>query len=404
MTDQLQDGIYFRKDERPPPCYRLVLLNATVGATAAAVHHALAATIEMLSRLPDGQVRELLGQGDRDAEKTRELFKEFEALIGFGRRLFDDHVHEPALTASSLPEFLAYLSCDQVSPELRWAEGAEEENRGEADVVLQLTGHNEAAVNRAAVELWKLIVDEGLPLEVVASFTGFQRGDGRGWLEFHDGVSNIQSSQRLIALEAPPDPPWMTGGTYMAFLRFSVDLATWRSLTRAEQELIVGRNKLSGSPLLATKRDETGGIVPVSAQPRTEDSSDAEVEDYSDPPQTTDPIIEASHLHRANQNRASPFAPAGLRIFRQGYDFLEGFGPEGPSLGLNFVSFQADLATLQHVLHLPGWLGDVNFGGPSKPGAGDPPSPALIELLAGGLYAVPPMAEPFPGAELLAGR
>lgn len=65
------------------------------------------------------------------------------------------------------------------------------------------------------------------------------------------------------------------------------------------------------------------------------------------------------------------------------------------------MSFQSDLRTLHHVLHLPGWLGDVNFGGPMDPQAGDPPSPALLALLASGLYAVLPTAEPFPCAALL---
>ena len=79
-------------------------------------------------------------------------------------------------------------------------------------------------------------------------------------------------------------------------------------------------------------------------------------------------------------------------------------GPDGPELGVNFVSFQSDLQTLQHVLHLPGWLADVNFGGPAAPRPGDPPSPRLISLLAGGLYAVPPRGRPFPGADLFAAR
>ena len=125
------------------------------------------------------------------------------------------------------------------------------------------------------------------------------------------------------------------------------------------------------------RRDARGRACPV-AGPRA---------DRLDPPQTGDALLEASHVHRANQNRASPDAPAALRIFRQGYDFLDAIGPDGPELGLNFISFQSDLQTLQHVLHLPGWLADVNFGGPAAPRPGDPPSPSLIGLIAGGFYA-----------------
>ena len=101
--------------------------------------------------------------------------------------------------------------------------------------------------------------------------------------------------------------------------------------------------------------------------------------------------MEASHIHRVNQNRASPYAPGGLRMFRQGYDFLEHLGPAGPRLGLNFVSFQRSLAILAHVMHLPGWLGDADFGGDEPP---------FTSVLAGGLYAVPPVESPFPGAGL----
>ena len=101
----------------------------------------------------------------------------------------------------------------------------------------------------------KLIADERLPLRVSASFGGFGRHDGRGWLDFHDGVSNLDANQRLTALEARGDPAWMEGGAYMAFLRLSIDLALWRSLERREQELLIGRDKLSGAAITRVERD-----------------------------------------------------------------------------------------------------------------------------------------------------
>jgi Dyp-type peroxidase family len=400
--DQLQPGIFFRPKQKPPPCWRLLLLDVDLRASPADARAALASIARMLAALRTGMIRELDGQPPRDVAATECTFRDLTALFGFGRRFFDNAIHEPPLTQEARPQFLAYLADgDGAFPELPWA--MNEGLTGEADVAFQLTGHVEAAVSRAVVEVWKLIEEEGLPLAVTASFAGFGRPDGRGWLEFHDGVSNIESSQRLKALEAAGDPGWMAGGTYMAFLRLRVDLRLWRALDRGDQELIVGRDKLTGAPLIGTCRDESGGAAPVAASPLTADAPDADVADYHDPPQATDPLIEASHTHRANQNRASPHAPAGFRIFRQGYDYLDQIGPDGPELGLNFVSFQADLGALHQLLHLPGWLGDVNFGGPTKPGPGDPPSPALLSLVAGGLYAVPVRAEPFPGAGLFAG-
>lgn len=402
-TDRIQPGIYFRPREQPPGCWRLLLLNFNRRTKRTAAVAALSMITKLLAGLSSGRVPELEGQPKKGVEATRNTFAELTWMWGFGRRLFDEDKHDPSLTRAQRPHFLAYLPVKgDPFPALAWDKTAE--RCGEADVALQLAGNVQAAVNRAAVEVWKLIEDETLPLTTVASFDGFGRPDGRGWLEFHDGVSNIESSQRLSALEACGDPKWMEGGTYLAFLRCRVDLRAWRTLDRAAQEILVGRDKLTGSPLVGVTRDARGRARPVAAPPLAAEPSDRELADYHDPPQTTDSLIEASHVHRANQNRASPRAPAAWRMFRQGYDFLDSIGPDGPQLGLNFVSFQADLEALQHVMHLPGWLADVNFGGPARQRRGDPTAPRLITLLAGGLYAVPPRRRPFPGAQLFDAR
>jgi len=387
-ADRIQEGVFFRRDERPAPCWRLLLLRVLPGAAPADVRAGIGEVLRMLVALRAGKVRELREQPAAGVHATRETFDRFAVLAGYGRSFFDETRHDPPLTTRARPDFLAYLSG---FPSIPWAGGATPS--AEADLALQLTGTTAAAVNRAAVEVWKLIDERGLPLEAAVSYDGFGRPDGRGWLEFHDGIGNMPSSQRIGAIAARPDPGWMGGGTYMAFLRLRVDLRAWGALDRADQELVVGRDKLTGNPLVAVRRGARGRARPV--------VGDA---DRFDPPETGDPLLESSHVHRANQNRGSSDAPAALRIFRQGYDFLEAIGPDGPELGLNFVSFQSDLQTLQHIMHLPGWLADVNFGGPAEPEPGDPPSPPLITLLAGGLYAAPPRARPFPGAGLFDGR
>lgn len=389
--DRIQPGIYFRRGERPPLCWRMLLLDVERGTPPKDARDAIALVLRMFAGLRAGRVRELEGQPRAGAAATRATFANQSVLVGYGRSLWD---HDPALTRRSRPDYLAYLSKLPAIARTRVS------GRAEADVAFQITGSDVAAAARAAVEVWKLIEDEALPLRPVASFDGFGRADGRGWLEFHDGVGNLGPSERLAALAARGDPRWMAGGTYMAYMRFQVDLATWRSLDCAEQELVIGRDKLTGNPLVGVTRDRQGRARPVAGPPPPVRMTPTQRAAYADPAETTDPVLESSHTHRANQNRASPDAPAALRIYRQGYEFLESLGPDGPRLGLNFVSFQSDLGTIQHLLHLPGWFGDVNFGGPSDPGPGDPPSPKLLSLAAGGLYAVPPRARPFPGAIL----
>jgi deferrochelatase/peroxidase EfeB len=403
-TGHLQEGIYIERGKPPPAAWRTLFLDIADGTAPAAAREAIAAVMRMLAELKAGRARDLAAE--RPEEDAGVVPADsFTVLIGYGASLFDPGRHDPPLTAAARPRHLVSLrQAGEAFPNLPWREGAAQSGNhdGEADLLLQFTAASEQAAARAAVEVAKLIEDDGLPLRTAGSHSGFQRDDGRSWIGFHDGVTNIEPSQRLAAITCPGDPGWNQGGTYLAFLRLQVDLRLWRGIGRAEQEAIVGRDKLSGWPLGAIERTEDGlRPRPIGSGPLSEASDWRERDAYFNPPETTDPLVEASHIHRANQARAAGGTPAGERIFRQGYEYLEGIGPDGPRLGLNFVSFQSDLQHLKQVLGLSGWLGDVNFGGPSNPGAGDPKPPALLSLVAGGFYAVPPRHDPFPGAALL---
>jgi Dyp-type peroxidase family len=396
MSHRLQRGVHFEQGARPKPCYRLLLLDVPPAATGDEVAAAVDCVVGMLAELAAGRMRGLQGQPAEDAAAAARQFKGLDYLVAYGRRLFDAAIHDPPLTRKERPAFLSYLQSDRAAfPALPWAADASD---GQSDLALQFTAHTDAAVNCAAVEVWKLIEDQTLPLRVRTILDGFGRPDRRGWLNFHDGISNLDSSQRLHAIRAAADPPWMEGGTYMAFLRLAVDLKIWHALPRAKQELLVGRDKLSGAPLIAVEEDNHGNPIPIAApvsdHPRAEEQAN-----WRDPPQTTDPRLEQAHIHRANQSRASPEAAGALRIFRQGYDFLDGFEANRPRLGLQFVSFQSDLRALQQLLHFSGWLGNSNFGGAATGNRDDAPTP-FVALVSGGLYAAPPQHQPFPGATL----
>ena len=157
----------------------------------------------------------------------------------------------------------------------------------------------------------------------------------------------MASDIRHQAVEALPDgdAPWMDGGTYMAFLRITVDLAQWPALPRTSQEAIVGRDKLTGAPLesvlqradgslevmLTAGCPFNGGLGPAGADPQ----------DCIDPLAAGgEPIVAASHIHRSNLRRLNdPGQDAGNRIFRQGYEFLEMNAGKRIEAGLNFVGF-----------------------------------------------------------------
>ena len=133
------------------------------------------------------------------------------------------------------------------------------------DIVVQFIANSQLAVYRAIVETWKKLRHNSLskhPLIFSKFFTGFQRDDGRSWLGFHDGVSNMRPGKErrnVIAIhkennELLPRDFWTENGTYMAFLRIEIDLDIWDSINRSKQELIIGREKLHGRPLIGVDK------------------------------------------------------------------------------------------------------------------------------------------------------
>jgi Dyp-type peroxidase family len=396
---RLQDGIYFRKYQRPSPYYRLLLLNVKAGATSGQARAAIAAVWEMVQGLRRGVVQEL--RPTRDADPAILVpAGDLTCLLGFGVRLFD---HDPTLTPHGVrPAELIHLGYngDQPFPSLLWVEEAERRS-GEADLALQFIAETELAVNRAVVEVCMLINDKDnpLPLDIVTFYNGFNRDDRRSWIGFQDGISNIEPSQRRTAIEvALNNPVWMAGGTYMAFLRLAIDLAKWRGLSREHQEILVGRDKLTGYPLeKVTRLGQAPVPVPVAGCPMFSNPPPQYIN--PPPPPVTESLLRTSHIHRANPNRNIADSDEDNRIFRQGYEFLESVTDGGLRVGLNFVSYQRSLNRLTNILNIPGWLGNVNFGGPVSPQLGEPRPISFLSIIAGGFYAVPPKADPTQGEE-----
>lgn len=403
LPKSLQDGIYLQPSVPAPAAWRAVFLDVDSGMPAPEVRQAVSEIWTMLGELREGVVRELAGGDPGDAPVRTVPEETFDGLLGYGASFWSD-AHRPPLTAAERPAHLTRLRRDGPAfPHLPWPGDRVPEASGEADLLLQFTGQSEQAVDRAAVEVWKLIEDEDLPLKIISSYDGFQRDDNRSWIGFHDGVNNVEPSQRPAVVLCPGDPKWNRGGTYLAFLRIEISLPKWRALDQAEQEVLVGREKLTGCPLESAGFEDGRLITRAIPDRPTPDSPDWRArERYFNPPETADRLIEASHTHRANQNRVAGSTRAGHRIFRQGYEYLEGFVAGDPRLGLNFVSFQNDLFHFHQILGLGDWLGDVNFGGPAAPKPGEPNPAPFLALQVGGLYAIPPRREPFPGADLFA--
>ena len=140
---------------------------------------------------------------------------------------------------------------------LQYAEDIKK-NLATEDFAVQFISDTQLSVLRPIIETWKYLHDmpddttmHTKPLLFTSFYTGFQRDDYRSWLDFHDGVSNLRSgSERrgVIAIKpsAIPEDQWIENGTYLAFMRLGIDLRIWKKISRSQQEIAVGRDKLSG--------------------------------------------------------------------------------------------------------------------------------------------------------------
>lgn len=400
--EKLQEGIYWQSGATPPAHLRILFLNFGTTVTAEEADQALTLIWSLYERLKNGKVCDLAVERE-DEPDFSVPHGNLRAMLGFGVRLFDRRSHlNNWIDFDQRPGSLGGRlrgGVERPFRALHWAERSDPKI-AQSDIMIQLTADSDLAVNRFIVEIIKLISDEGLELSISTFISGFHRDDRRSWIDFHDGVNNMKSDDRPIAMEENNlDNPWMVGGTYVAFLKIAVDLLTWRRLTRIQQEIIVGRTKLTGCPLIDTRYEDNNiNFTTIKNCPTTGNiPSDLSV-DYLDPPRPTDGLVRASHIHRSNQNRGSADQDSNNRIYRQGYEFLDPC-VGGAIAGLNFIGFQRNLASVRNILNIQSWMGGVNFGGPEEiTGSIEPIK--LMSLIAGGFYAVPPKGNPYPGASL----
>jgi deferrochelatase/peroxidase EfeB len=481
MAERLrpQQGIYYASGVRPPGFYSLLLLEKNGNPPPGAVPDLVARLWKLYEGLtsglipdlwpvtvPSGNLQVLIGYGspvvdvyDDDGSKRVRVpdwfqFRAPKPTKRDGGPILTDADVELGSRVDGTADKGESAGTEPVSSAIHYDVDTAGIDPTRIAVAVQFTAETPLAVERAVVETWKLLYDERSggtepALAIRAAFAGSQRDDGRSWIDFHDGLSNLASDERegVIFIGAPcgdsvavPDEGWPDGGTYMAFMRLAINLERWREIARgwdavaanpryasypSGQEQLVGRMLLSGCPIIEdptaiTEEGRQIGQVDPACPGRNARYA------FPDPPRTVvsnsgkPRVLGGSHIarvhHPPNPETAPPCDPVSRRIFRQGYEFFEATTRARTfRVGLNFVSFQRRPGAVAHILTTDGWLGTTRrsrsyqlaggFGGPySKPGAKRAAvTKPLISAYAAGLFFVPPSstAERFPGERLL---
>lgn len=415
MTTNLQQGIFYSPGSRPGNSFAVVFLRATEIYEPIRIRQTLSNLWEMYLKLQKGFVSDL------EIKAKNPYHGNLSVLIGYGPKIFEINGMKKPKPSYLTDQWLfrqprtgggAILA----DVGLKYADDITSNDVANDHVIIQFIGDSQIVTHRAVVETWKVLRKAetdplAVPMTMRSFYTGFNRPDNRGWLGFHDGVSNIRSSDRYANIsidkkDLDAADYWTTGGTYIAFLRITIDLNIWESIPVKQQERIVGRDKATGCPLIGI--DEYDNNVLAKGCPSrgtyeiTDDGNEYFRDYYVDNFQKKiysnhDRNLEKSHIGRIREtyDKSNRRFISG-RIFRQGYEFLEPI-ENYPyfRLGLNFVSFQSGTDRIYKILKYG--LGSANFGGDSVNPISD--LDKLLFVRGAGLFLVPPIQkeEEFPG-------
>jgi deferrochelatase/peroxidase EfeB len=411
MSTKLQEGIYYRAKPPIGKSFCLISLRAENKTEISEVGRVIGSIWNRLKKLKEGITVDL------NIDQKHRKIGNLTVLIAYGPTLFDF----PKSKKKRPTSFMDNWNFRQPNPSgggpildgigMSYSTQICENHLLLDHVVLQFIADNEFYTDRAAVEVWKELrrqrKDTGrLPLRITGLYPGFQRADYRNWLGFHDGVSNLKSRERpyVISIDSKyldSRDRWTSHGSYLAFMRIAIDLEKWEDTTVNEQEIIIGREKLTGCPLIGIdqKRKPIKDVrCPVQGTSEVIDPGNEHFRDQL--PYgvgTRSKILQDSHIGRSRALYRVPiWDRRSSRIYRQGFEFLVSSGPLGFIAGLNFVSFQNTPERLFRSLTSHRTLEKGNLS------ASTLTLDNFLNVLAAGIFLAPPVTEgePFPGASI----
>jgi deferrochelatase/peroxidase EfeB len=370
----LQEGIYYKKGLRPGQSLGIIFLRVNKTSKASDVGQLLTRIWNTCKNLKRG----ILGDYNELKIAYPKLYQDLTILIGFGSGIFglegtfrkrpsmfsdDIHFEEPTSTGGSL----------FVGSDLIYQESMVENPIAFDDIVLQFISGSPFITNQCIVEIWHELYraqredKNGHALSITRFYDGFRRSDNRNWIGFHDGVSNIKEQERkgVIAInqsQVKLEDSWTIEGTFMGFIRMYIELPNWWNVGRIDQELMVGRDKATGCPLMGINEITGKNIVVKGCPiPGTKEVTDKGNEIYRNhprygfqnlPPGVSDERLKFSHIGETRRiQKRSIWQKEQYRVFRQGYEFLEKIELyPGLRAGLNFISFQDNPISLFNIL------------------------------------------------------
>jgi putative iron-dependent peroxidase len=178
----------------------------------------------------DGAVRELLADvnGIRRSVGFRTPEGELTCVVGLGAQLWDRLFGQPR--PAKLHPFAALAGARHSAPAT------------DGDVLFHIRAHRMDLCFELAQRLNARLAGRA---RVVDEVHGFRSFDERDLLGFVDGTENPEGDAAREAVVIGDEDPAFAGGSYVVVQKYLHDLEAWDVLSAEQQELAIGRTKLS---------------------------------------------------------------------------------------------------------------------------------------------------------------
>ena len=406
-----QNGIYYKQNSSPGNSFAILFLKANNNVTSIEIGRDISSLWTMLMKLEHGTVYDLPVFGKNIYSGN------LSTLIGYSPNIFSLEVQKEK--PKNFNNFFKKPNEDpnrRITNEisLQYDASVTDNLALNCDIVIQFIADNQASTNRAIFETWRYLnrlnKTNLTNIGIMGFYTGFNTPDGRNLLYFHDGVSNIRSEERpenifIDQSKLSNKESWLYNSTFMSFLRIAINIELWENLPRKYQERVIGRDKITGCPLIGINKQNENIVIrdcPVNGTNEIIEKGNelfrgfnsrmySLFQHYS----SKNESLENSHLQRMLQNeKRTP--NYGKKIYRQGYNYIESID-KYPFLriGLNFVSFQKDLDVLFNSLKSGFGSHDTNlepFGNLTE----------FLSVFSAGLFLIPSLNknDQFPGESI----
>ncbi|MBC3185989.1 deferrochelatase/peroxidase EfeB [Corynebacterium sp. zg-331] len=267
--------------------------------------------------------------------------------FGFGAGLFREEFGLDRYCPQALRQGIPRMAAEKI-----------DEDRSHGDLVIQICAEDPMVVLHAMHQFKRLAFGTASVRWMQLGYgrtasTSTQQETPRNLFGFKDGTANIKAEDSAKELDAhlwiQPDDDvgaWAAGGTYLCVRKIHMMMEVWDELVLAEQQRIIGRDKVQGAPM-------SGG------------------EEFSAPDFHEGSIDAHSHLATVH-----PVHNEGVRMLRRGYNYTEGLTELGRlQAGLFFIAYVRDPRT--HFIPVLSRMADDLLT-------------EYLQHIATGLYLIPP--------------